>query len=80
MVKAIASRKVEKQPKTNDQKLPLSEQRAREPACCVRSCRSPGAHQKQIRYSPKVAYFYTALIAQFVAALDNGVKQIQDAV
>ena len=71
MVKAIASRKVERQLKANDQELPLPGQRAREPACFVRSRRSPGASLQQTRYSPQMAYFYAALMAQFVTALDT---------
>lgn len=70
MVKAIASRKVEKQLKANDQELPLPGQRAREPACIVRSRRSPGAPLKADTLYPKMAYFYAALMAQFVTALD----------
>jgi len=75
MVKAIASRKVEKRPKTNDQELPLSGQRAREPACFVRSRRSPGVHLKTDTLLPQMAYFYTALMAQFVTTLDISHKK-----
>ena len=70
-MKATASHRAEKQPRTPDQKLPLTGQCAREPACYVRSRRSPGASKIKQTAQSKLAYFYAALMDQFCAALDS---------
>ena len=70
-MKATASHRAEKQPRTTDQELPLTGQCAREPACYVRSRRSPGASKIKQTAQSKLAYFYAALMDQFCAALDN---------
>ena len=70
-MKATASHRAEKQPRTTDQELPLTGQCAREPACYVRSRRSPGASKIKQTAQSKLAYFYAALMDQFCAALDS---------
>lgn len=70
-MKATASHRAEKQPRTPDQKLPLTGQCAREPACYVRSRRSPGASKIKQTAQSKLAYFYAALMDQFCTALDS---------
>ena len=70
-MKATASHRAEKQPRTPDQKLPLTGQCAREPACYVRSRRSPGASKIKQTAQSKLAYFYAALMDQFCTALDT---------
>lgn len=75
-MKATASHRAEKQPRTTDQELPLTGQCAREPACYVRSRRSPGASKIKQTAQSKLAYFYAALMDQFCAALDSHDKNI----
>lgn len=77
-MKATASHRAEKQPRTPDQKLPLTGQCAREPACYVRSRRSPGASKIKQTAQSKLAYFYAALMDQFCTALDTQILIVLD--
>lgn len=77
-MKATASHRAEKQPRTTDQELPLTGQCAREPACYVRSRRSPGASKIKQTAQSKLAYFYAALMDQFCAALDSNTFCLQN--